>query len=212
MLPKNRGLRSVIELFAIVAAALFFAMAIQAYAVKPYVIPSGSMLPTLAVGQRLLVNRVSHRLGADPQIGDITVFLPPKGAEIDGGNQCGAPSQGPSTPGGRARHSSCATPQPGHGSKAFIKRVVGLPGDRIAVRDGHVVRNGRQADEPFIAACGGGPECTLDEITIPAGEYFLMGDNRGDSDDSRYWGPVPRSQIIGEAIVTYWPPNRIGGT
>jgi signal peptidase I len=95
-------------------------------------------------------------------------------------------------------------------NQTFVKRVVGLPGDTIAVHDGHVIRNGRATREPFTAACGASTECNLDPITVPKGEYFLMGDNRGESNDSRYWGPVPRDWIIGEAIVTYWPPGRIG--
>jgi len=204
----SRRLRSLGELVLIVAAALFFALAIQAYAVKPYVIPSPSMAPTLAVGQRVLVNRFSHRVGGDPKLNDITVFMPPSGADRDG-DQCGAAGEGPSN-GGPLSERPCSRPTAGAGSKAFIKRVVGMPGDRIAIRDGRVVRNGTPASEPFAVACGGGQECDLDEIVIPAGHYFLMGDNRGNSDDSRYWGPVPRAQIIGRAVATYWPPNRIG--
>jgi len=87
-----------------------------------------------------------------------------------------------------------------------------MPGDHIGVQDGHVVRNGQRVSEPFAAPCGGGPECDLEPIVIPAGHYFLMGDNRGNSDDSRYWGPVPRSHVIGRAVATYWPLGRVGGT
>jgi signal peptidase I len=205
---SSRSLRSIAELVVIVAIASFFALAIQAYAVKPYVIPSESMLPTLHVGQRLLVNRAAHRLGSDPKIGDITVFMPPTGA-TSGGDQCGAPGEGPSNA-GRASRRSCSKQTPGAGSKAFVKRIVGLPGDVITVQDGLVIRNGRRASEPFAAPCGGGPECDLEPIVVPPGHYFLMGDNRGNSDDSRYWGPVPRGQIIGKAVATYWPPNQIG--
>jgi len=169
------------------------------------------MLPTLQIGQRLFVDRFSHRIGGDPKLGDITVFMPPSGATRTDGDQCGKPGEGPSNPSGPAVRLPCSKPLPGQGTKAFVKRVVGLPGDRIAIRGGHVVRNGIEAKEPFIAPCGGGPECDLGEIVIPAGHYFLMGDNRGNSDDSRYWGPVPRSQIIGHAVATYWPPDRIGG-
>ncbi|MGH2901283.1 MAG: signal peptidase I [Solirubrobacteraceae bacterium] len=208
-MTASRSLRAVGELVVIVAVALFFALAIQAYAVKPYLIPSPSMAPTLAVGQRVLVDRVSHRLGGDPKLNDITVFLPPSGAERDG-DQCGADGEGPSNLDSVASRRSCSRPAPGAGPTAYIKRVVGLPGDRIAVRSGHVVRNGRQAEEPFAAACGSGLECDLGEVVVPAGHYFLMGDNRGNSDDSRYWGAVPRAQIIGRAVATYWPPGRIG--
>jgi signal peptidase I len=205
-----RGLRSFAEVVIIVAAALFFAMAIQAYAVKPYVIPTESMLPTLQVGQRLFVDRFSHRIGGAPKLGDITVFMPPRGAEFSG-HQCGIAGEGPSYERGPARRRSCSRALPDPGPKAFVKRVVGLPGDSVAVQDGHVIRNGRRAREPFTAPCGGGPECDLAPIVVPPDHYFLMGDNRGNSDDSRYWGPVARRQIIGRAIATYWPPGRIGG-
>lgn len=209
-MTASRGLRSFGELVVIVATALFFALAIQAYAVKPYVIPSPSMVPTLEIGQRVLVDRFSHRIGGDPKLNDITVFMPPRGAENDGG-QCGIAGEGPSYDGGPPSRRSCTRPTSGTGSQPYIKRVVGMPGDRIAVRDGRVIRNGRRASEPFVAACGGGPACDLDEIVVAGGHYFLMGDNRGNSDDSRYWGPVPRSQIIGRAVATFWPPGRIGG-
>jgi signal peptidase I len=208
--PVSRRLRSIVELVLIAATALFFAMAIQAYAIKPYVIPSASMLPTLTVGQRLLVDRFSHRLGSDPKLGDITVFMPPAGADRDD-RQCGISGEGPSYDNGVAIARSCSRATPGVGSKAFVKRVVGLPGDVISVQDGHVIRNGHRAHEPFAAPCGGGAECNLQAIVVPPNDYFLMGDNRGNSDDSRYWGPVPRSQIIGRAVATYWPPERIGG-
>ena len=198
------------ELVLLVAGALFFALAIQAYAVKPYVIPSKSMLPTLKPGQRVLVDRFSHTLGGNPKLGDITVFRPPSGAEDEtGGGQCGMAGEGPSYDYGPANTRSCAHPTSQRASKTFIKRLVGLPGDRIAIRNGHVIRNGRAAAEPFASSCSD-PVCNLDAIVIPPGEYFLMGDNRDNSNDSRFWGPVPRAWIIGKAIATYWPPDRIG--
>ncbi len=209
-MTASRRLRSLGELVVIVGGALFFALAIQAYAVKPYLIPSESMLPTLEVGQRVIVDRVSHRLGGDPKLGDITVFMPPRGAERDG-PQCGMPGEGPSADTGPASHRSCSRPTAETSTQTYIKRVVGMPGDRISVRGGHVVRNGRRRAEPFTTPCGVGPECDLAAIVVPPGHYFLMGDNRGNSDDSRFWGPVARRQIIGKAVVTYWPPGRIGG-
>jgi signal peptidase I len=193
---------SLVELIVIVAIAVFLALAVQAYAVKPYRIPSGSMEPTLDIGQRVLVQRVTRRLGSDPQVGDIVVFHPPAGADSSPA-RCGAPVIE-----GRA----CSAPTPERSDQTFIKRVVAVGGDTISIRDGLVMRNGRAQPAPYIAACGGGGACDLPRpIRIPEGDVFLMGDNRGNSDDSRFWGPVPVGWVIGEAFATYWPPGRIGG-
>jgi signal peptidase I len=196
---------SLLELVVVVAVALGIALVVQALVVKPYRIPSGSMEPTLAIGERVIVNRLGARFSS-PSIGDIVVFHPPRGADIDA---CGAAGEGPFYDGPSSRR-PCSRPTPTRSDQNFIKRVVAGPGDRVAVRGGHVVRNGVRADEPFIRPCGGGPDCNLGEIVVPDDMYFMMGDNRGASDDSRYWGPIPRDWIIGGAFVTYWPPNRIG--
>ena len=203
---KAKPLRSTVELILTVAAALFFALTIQAFAVKPYRIPSGSMLPTLEPGQRILVNRFSHHIGGDPKLGDVTVFLPPEGA-ITG--QCGHPGEGPGNEGGRETRRSCSKPTATHADTAFVKRVVGMPGDTIAIINGHVIRNGKPTKEPFASDCADAV-CNLNPIKVPAGSYFLMGDNRGDSEDSRFWGPVPRDWIIGKAVVSFWPPDDLG--
>jgi signal peptidase I len=168
--------------------------------IKPYQIPSQSMEPTLDVGQRVLVNRFLYHF-TDPSPGDIVVFHPPKGA--DSGTQCGVPA-GP--------QEACPTPTPEASSQNFIKRIVAGPGDTLAVRNGHPVVNGvEKSEESYIRPCGTAPACNLPkEITIPPGSYFMMGDNRGESDDSRFWGPVPREWIIGKAFATYWPPDRVG--
>jgi signal peptidase I len=182
----------------IVAAAIGLALLIQAFVVKPYQIPSGSMEPTLDPGQRVLVNRVGYHLG-DPRIGDIVVFHPPVGA---GAERCGVRQQ----PG-----QACPAPTPKRSDTNFIKRIVAGPGDRLKIRNGHPVVDGVEAEEDFTRPCRGGNGCNLpDPITVPDGMYFMMGDNRGASDDSRFWGPVPRDWIIGEAFFTYWPPDRIG--
>jgi signal peptidase I len=99
----------------------------------------------------------------------------------------------------------------GKASTSFIKRIVARPGDVVAIRDGHVVLNGREQKEPFIRTCGGGEGCNVPTpITIPPKHCFMMGDNRGSSDDSRFWASVPRDWIIGNAFATYWAPKRIG--
>jgi signal peptidase I len=204
---RSSGAGSLLELVLVVAVALGIALVVQAFVVKPYRIPSGSMEPTLAVGERVIVNRIGSRF-ATPSVGDIVVFHPPHGADSNV-NACGNAGEGPFYQGPKSRL-PCERPTAAPSEQNFIKRVVGLPGDRIAVRDGHVVRNGVEQREPFIRACGGGPDCNLGTITIPAGHYFMMGDNRGASDDSRYWGPVPRGWIIGSAFLSYWPPRHVG--
>lgn len=176
------------------------ALAIQAWVVKPYKIPSGSMEPTLDIGQRVLVNRFVYHF-KDPKIGDIVVFHPPKGA--DQGEVCGAV---------RKNREPCSKPTPEESSQNFIKRIVAEPGDTVAIKEGHPVVNGvEKKDEPYINPCPTDPNCNMSKpITVPPDMYFMMGDNRGASDDSRFWGPVPRDWIIGEAFATYWPPDRIG--
>jgi len=193
----------VVEFVLIVALALGLALGIQAFVVKPYRIPSGSMEPTLAIGQRVLVDRLGNDFFA-PVVGDIVVFHLPAGAS----NQvCGDPKVRTGEP--------CPTPTPQEATNTnYIKRVVAGPGDRISIKGGHVILNGKRQKEPFASFSG----CTLaaadcnypKAIIIPAGYYFMMGDNRDFSDDSRFWGPVPRAWIIGEAFATYWPPDRIG--
>lgn len=189
--------------------ALGLAFAIQAWIVKPYQIPSGSMEPTLDIGQRVLVNRFIYHFH-DPKIGDIVVFNPPAGAKNEEGAECGRTIKGkqPNEVG-----MPCPEPTPEKSSETFIKRIVAGPGDTLSVKEGHPVVNGvEKKDEPYINPCGPDREvCDLEKtITIPPDHYFMMGDNRGESDDSRFWGPVPKEWIIGEAFATYWPPDRIG--
>ena len=194
-----------IELAGIVLAAVAVALAVQAFLVKPYRIPSGSMLPTVRVNQRVLVNRLALDFSS-PHIGDIIVFHPPK-YYADG---CANPRQGVNQSGQDAA-AACDTPWRQESSQTFIKRVVGLPGDRLSIRNGHVIRNGSSEPDRYIVQCAGDADCSFPQtITVPRGEYYMMGDNRPDSEDSRFWGPVPRAWIIGKAFLTYWPPDRIG--
>ena len=201
---KKSVASSVLELVVIIAAALGLALAIQAFVVKPYRIPSGSMLPTLHINQRVLVNRIGSNF-SDPHVGDIVVFHPPK--QYD---SCANPRQGENASGQDAAR-ACDTVGRQPSSETFIKRVVGVGGDRISIRSGHVYRNGVREKDSFTVPCTGGGSCDFPApITIPSGDYYMMGDNRPNSEDSRFWGPVPRSWIIGKAFLTYWPPDRMG--
>jgi signal peptidase I len=193
---------SIVELVVIIVVALGLALAIQAWVIKPYRIPSGSMEPTLHIGQRVLVDRIGTHFG-DPHVGEIAVFHPPEGAEQQ---QCG-PTPHVVKAGGEA----CSQPIPKKASVNFIKRIVAGPGDTISITEGHVTRNGVREKDSYIRPCGGSSECNFPKpIKIPAGHWFMMGDNRGQSDDSRFWGPVPTGWIIGGAVATYWPLDRIG--
>jgi signal peptidase I len=200
MSKTKSGLASLIELIVTVAIAVGVAILIQAFIVKPYRIPSPSMVPTLAIGQRVLANR----LDTSPSLGDVVVFHPPAGA--DPSNPiCGASAEGA----GHAQ--ACDVPTSAESTQTFIKRVVGVPGDRISIVGGHVIRNGVRERDPYIEPCSADGSCNFPQtIVIPPGHYFMMGDNRGESDDSRFWGPVPDKWIIGVAFFTYWPPDRIG--
>ena len=190
---------SLIELVMIVAVALGLALGIQAFLVKPFRIPSESMVPTLEINQRVLVDRITPKLGNDYERGDIIVFKPPQGADL---NTCGV--EPPGQP---------AVPEPTEekSDTNFIKRIVGEPGDRLSVRRGYVYIDGKKQDEPLRA-----PICRLCNLQfgerdhVPPDHYFMMGDNRGESADSREWGPVPKKWIIGNAFATYWPPRKIG--
>jgi signal peptidase I len=201
---KQSFARSAAELVAIVVVALGLALGVQAWLVKPYRIPSGSMEPTLQIDQRILVDRLALRFGS-PHIGEIMVFHPPADYAV-----CSDPNQGQMSDGAFARQ-ACDTVGAQEGSVTFVKRVVGLPGDHLRIVDGHVFRNGKQEAAPYAAPCGGVSECSFPQtIVVPEGDYYMMGDNRGDSQDSRYWGPVPRSWLIGDVFLTYWPIDRIG--
>jgi signal peptidase I len=153
------------------------------------------MEPTLVPHQRVLVDRIFTSLS----VGQIVVFHPPKGVDDE---QCGRPH--PAT-------APCDWPNP-ESNETFVKRIVAGPGDVITIRDGHVIRNGRREADGYSSPCFPGEAgCTYPTpIRVPPGMWFVMGDNRGDSDDSRFWGPVPASWIIGDVFFTYWPPDRIG--
>jgi signal peptidase I len=200
---KAKGpVANIVELVLTVGIAVGLALLIQAFLVKPYRIPSGSMIPTLSIGQRILVNR----LDTSPSLGEIVVFHPPTGATSPEGT-CGEANQG------SGHLQACDKDVPAESSETFVKRVVGLPGDHLQIKAGYVWRNGKKETGSYIQNClsTAGADCNFPKtIVVPAGDYYMMGDNRGDSLDSRYWGPVPQKWIVGVAFATYWPLDRIG--
>jgi signal peptidase I len=200
---------AVVELVVIVALAVGLALAIQRWVVKPFQIPSGSMIPTLEIHERVLVNRLTYQFGDDPEIGDIVVFHPPTGAS---GDRCGAMKTADgatdSDPATYGSGQACPLPTPERKDEYFIKRVVAGPGDTLRIENGHPIVNGEAIPDEAAQPC---PGCDFpEEIEIPEDHYFMMGDNRNNSQDSRFWGPVPRDWIIGDAFWTYWPPSRFG--
>ncbi len=204
MTAKKSVAGSLVELVLIVVVALGLALMIQAFVVKPYRIPSGSMEPTLRIGQRVLVNRLGGHFAA-LHVGDIVVFHPPSDY-----TSCLDPNEGEPDSGVDASQ-ACDVAQSRASSTTFIKRLVGLPGDHLQIRDGQVIRNGRREPDGFTVPCQNLAGCNFPAtIVVPRGEYYMMGDNRPDSEDSRYWGPVRRGWIIGKAFFTYWPPDRVG--
>jgi signal peptidase I len=195
------------EVVLTVAVALLLAWLVQGYVVKPFKIPSGSMENTLQCGDRVLVNRVSFHLGA-PERGDVVVFHPPaasEGGSVDARQVSGA----------GLRQSGFINRKVTPADSNYIKRIIGMPGDRVEVRKHRVYLNGKLLREPYLHPLpeGAGVDSagTLPEVTVPADTYLMLGDHRDNSSDSRVFGFVPRSFIIGKAFLVYWPPQRIGG-
>jgi signal peptidase I len=163
---------------------------------KPYRVPSGSMEPTIEIGDRILADRHDR----SPHVGDVVIAHPPVGAVE---SRCGTPRRDDAK-------AACARATPELSDVVFIKRVVAGPGDTIAFRDGLVVRNGRPVSEPYARSCTDAI-CELPQaITVPEGAWFLAGDFRGESDDSRFWGPVPTKAIMGVVKYRYWPLKDAG--
>jgi signal peptidase I len=190
-IPLGRPVRRRIgrRLLGVAAIALVGFGLSQHKTVRQYNVTSGSMEPTIRVGQRVAADRSGH-----PAVGDIVVFHPPAGARAEN-PVCGSVLQGS----GSSQPCDAAVPQ--ESSRVFVKRVVAGPGDLIAIVDGHVVRNGVRESDPYIAPCDAGGACSFPTaVRVPPDEYYLLGDNRGVSDDSRFWGPVPSAWIIGTVV------------
>jgi signal peptidase I len=182
---------TIIDWVVTIVVAVGAVLAIKAWVVNPYRIPSSSMEPTLhcaepgtgceaSFSDRVLANRFIYHF-RDPHRGEIVVFKTPPDAE-----KC----------------------ENGAGGETFVKRIVGLPGDVVKEQRGVVSVNGERLDESYLPQGLDDPRSGT--WRVPEGSYFMMGDNRGSSCDSRDWGSVPRENFIGPVFAVYWPPQRIG--
>jgi signal peptidase I len=184
---KQSPLGAIGELIVVVVLALGLTWLVQAYIVKSYRIPSGSMRPTVEEGDRVLAARFLSWF-TDPERGDVIVFHPPGVGDV--------PQENAKT----------------EAQVTFIKRIVGLPGETVQAIDGRVLicrapRVGcRFLSEPYARSFTDdfGP------VTVPRNAYFVLGDNRVSSEDSRIWGTLPKRNVIGTAFIRYWPPHRFG--
>jgi signal peptidase I len=183
--------RAVADWGATIAFAILFVLVFEAEVAKPYRIPSPSMEPTLhcarptalclgSSSDRIIANRLAYRFES-PSRGQIVVFTAPAAA------------------------ARCA---PSDGGLTFVKRLIGLPGDAISERSGIVFVNGKRLSEPYIDPALRDRQ-TATWPRVGPGRYFFLGDDRANSCDSRVWGTVPRSNLIGPALLTYWPLNRL---
>jgi signal peptidase I len=184
------------ELPILVFVALIIAVIIKAWFLQAFFIPSGSMLDTLQENDRVMVNKLSYVVG-DIERGDVVVF-DRNGSLHDDENLLQKVARN------IAEAIGLSTPE-----SDLIKRVVGLPGDTVEVGEDTVFVNGAPLDEPYRKANSPMPEFA--QVTVPEGEIFVMGDNRRDSRDSRFFGTVPQGDVIGRAFIIMWPPSRWSG-
>lgn len=165
--------RKVIEWVSIALVALLLALGIRTFVFQAFFVPSGSMIPTLQLGDRILVQKLFFS-AAGLHTGDIVVFHGP------------------------AADVNCGSYEP-----ILVKRVIGLPGETVESKGNTVYLNNKALKEPWLAADTplGKP---IAKETIPTGHYFMMGDNREISCDSRYWGTIPGSTIVGKVFILWW--------
>ena len=195
---NERRRRLLVETALLVITAVLIAVVLRASVAQAFRIPSSSMEPQLQVGDRVVVSRISYELH-DPRRGDIVVFDCPPGA--------GCPVDDGGHPVGRAVETvleALLVRQPR--VEEFIKRVIALPGETVQGKEGSVWIDGRRLVEPYL---GDGVQTTdFAPVTIAPGDVWVMGDNRGNSSDSRVFGPIDVDTIVGRAVFRVWPPQR----
>jgi signal peptidase I len=196
---RGPGLLAVVrETVVLVVLAVLLAVVFKTFLVAAFYIPSGSMEPTLNISDRVLVEKVSYRFG-DIEHGDVVVFVH---------DEPGTEPAGPSNPvAGFFSSLGQAIGVVPPSDRDFIKRVIGLPGDTIEC-DGAVIRNGERLTEPYLPADATTTGC--EKVRVKPGELFVMGDNRTNSQDSRAFGVIRESDVVGRAFVRIWPLTHTG--
>lgn len=191
--PPSRA-RLLVEVPVLLVVAAVVALVLKAFVVQAFSIPSASMEPQLAIGDRVAVSRISYRLH-EPNRGDIVVFAAP-----------GSPPETGALPVRLVRGllEGVGLRQPD--GTDLIKRVIGLPGETIEAREGRIRIDGRELYEPYLPP--GVTTADFGPVVVPEGHVFVLGDNRPQSEDSRFIGPVPIDSIVGRAIARIWPPWR----
>jgi signal peptidase I len=177
--PARSRSRSVIEWILIIIAAVLVSLLVRTFVFQTFFIPSGSMEPTLQIGDRIVVSKLSVEFGTIHR-GDILVFKAPAAVRT----QCG------------------------DDVADLVKRVIGLPGDHLTSKGNTIYVNGAPLKQPWSHYEPLGK--AIGKVTVPANHYFMMGDNEDDSCDSRFWGTIPHSSIIGKAFIRIWPLRRFG--
>ncbi len=185
----------------LVVAAFALALLIKTFVLQAFYIPSGSMLPTLEVGERILVEKISYRLGS-PDRGDVVVFERSLDPAVP------SPHEDDSVPEDIVNAFKSLFGWPTGGEQDYVKRVMAVGGDTIEGREGVVYVNDEPVDEPYLPK--GVVTSDFPTQQIPEGQIFVMGDNRGSSDDSRNFGPVPDDEVVGRAFLSIWPAKEFG--
>lgn len=165
------GKTALLEVLESIIIAVLLAVLIRLFILAPFVIPSGSMIPTLIEGDRIIVSKITYRIW-EPQRGDVIVFKYPRDPSRD-----------------------------------YVKRLIGLGGETVALKNNRLFINGQEVTEKYLPS--GLHFNDYGPVRVPEGHYLMLGDNRNVSEDSRYWGPLPEKNIVGKALLIYWPPHRI---
>jgi signal peptidase I len=195
--PDGEGRRSSLlevgrELGVLVVTAIVIAVVVKSFVAQAFYIPSGSMLPQLQINDRVVVSKVAYHLH-DPHRGDIVVFDAPGGG----------PKDSSPLPERVVRDIVQSIGLSAPSTDEYIKRVIAVAGERVEGHDGKVFVDGREVVEPYLPP--GVVTGTFSAVVVPPGTLWVMGDNRGNSSDSRVFGPVPRSTVVGRAFVRVWP-------